>query len=258
MAERAPDDAGTAAGEGLRRLIAGARRIVAFTGAGVSTESGIPDFRSPGGLWTRFQPIAFDRFMASAEARREYWRRRFAVLDPIEAARPNRGHRAIAKLASQGRLEAVVTQNIDGLHGKSGIAPERVVELHGNATFARCLDCGRHHELAPIRRAFLARGELPLCHGCGGIVKSATVSFGQAMPAEAMARAERAATACDLFLAIGSSLQVYPAAAFPLLAKRHGATLAIVNREATELDPWADLVVHGEIGPLLGAATDTA
>ncbi len=258
MAERVPDDAGAAAGDDLRRLIAPARRIVAFTGAGISTESGIPDFRSPGGLWTRFQPIAFDAFMASEEARREYWRRRFAVLDPIEAARPNRGHRAIAKLARQGRLEAVVTQNIDGLHGKSGIAPERVVELHGNATFARCLDCGRHHELAPIRRAFLARGELPLCHGCGGIVKSATVSFGQAMPAEAMARAERAALACDLFLAMGSSLQVYPAAAFPLLAKRHGATLAIVNREATELDRWADLVVHGEIGPLLGAATGVA
>ena len=239
----------------LKGLIDGARRIVAFTGAGIGTESGIPDFRSPGGLWTKFRPIRFDEFMASGEARREYWRRRFATLGPMERARPNRGHRAVAGLAARGKLEAVVTQNIDGLHQRGGAPPGRVIELHGNATYARCLDCGERHEIAPIRAAFLERNEPPLCRTCGGIVKSATISFGQAMPQAAMARAEEATLACDLFMAIGSSLTVYPAAAFPLLAKRNGATLAILNRDATDLDGYADLVVRGEIGPVLGAAT---
>lgn len=239
----------------LAALIAAAARVVVFTGAGISTESGIPDFRSPGGIWTKFAPIPFDEFLASEEARRESWRRRFVTLDPMTRAEPNRGHRAVAHLVRQGKVAAVITQNIDGLHQASGVPADRVIELHGNATYARCLDCGERFELEPIRMAFLEREELPVCDACGGIVKSATISFGQAMPRAEMARAEEATRGCDLFLAMGSSLVVYPAAGFPVLAKRLGATLAILNREPTELDPYADLVVHGEIGPTLGAAT---
>lgn len=239
----------------LAALIEAARRVVVFTGAGISTESGIPDFRSPGGIWTRFAPIAFDEFMASEEARRESWRRRFVTFDPMAAAEPNRGHRAVAHLVRRGKVSAVVTQNIDGLHQASGVPDDRVIELHGNATYARCLDCGERFEMEPIRRAFLADETLPVCDACGGIVKSATISFGQAMPQAAMARAEEETRACDLFIAMGSSLVVYPAAGFPVLASRLGAALVILNREATDLDGHADLVIHGEIGPILGAAT---
>ena len=239
----------------LADLIGQARRIVVFTGAGISTESGIPDFRSPGGVWTRFAPIPFDQFMASEEARRESWRRRFVTLDPMTAAEPNRGHRAIAHLVRQGKVSAVVTQNIDGLHQASGVPADRVIELHGNATYATCLDCAERYEIDAIRRDFLERDLLPVCDACGGIVKSATISFGQAMPAGPMARAEEETRACDLFLAMGSSLVVYPAAGFPVLARKLGAGLVILNREPTELDAWADLVIHDEIGPTLGAAT---
>ena len=239
----------------LAELIEAARRIVVFTGAGISTESGIPDFRSPGGIWTKFAPIPFDQFMASEEARRESWRRRFVTLDPMARAEPNRGHRAVAHLVRQGKAASVITQNIDGLHQASGVPSDKIVELHGNATYARCLDCGERFEIEAIRRDFTERDLLPVCDACGGIVKSATISFGQAMPRDAMARAEKETLACDLFMAMGSSLVVYPAAGFPQLAKRSGAALAILNREPTELDGWADLVVHGEIGPLLGAAT---
>lgn len=239
----------------LRELLEDAQSAVVFTGAGISTESGIPDFRSPGGLWTKFKPIQFEDFLASADARREYWRRRFATLDPMEQAQPNRGHRAVARLVDQGKVSMVVTQNIDGLHQRSGVSDEQVVELHGNATYARCLDCGQRHEITPIRAAFIEDGDLPVCEACGGIVKSATISFGQAMPKDAMARAEQATLASDLFLAIGSSLVVYPAAAFPVVAKRNGAQLVILNRDPTDLDDHADLVLHDEIGPVLGSAT---
>ncbi len=239
----------------LRDLLDDARNVVVFTGAGISTESGIPDFRSPGGLWTKFKPIQFEDFLASADARREYWRRRFATLDPMEQAEPNRGHRAVARLVEQGKVTMVVTQNIDGLHQQSGVPDDQVVELHGNATYARCLDCGLRHEILPIRTAFLNDGVLPVCDSCGGTVKSATISFGQAMPQGAMARAEQATLAGDLFLAIGSSLVVYPAAAFPVVAKRNGAQLVILNRDPTDLDDHADLVLHDEIGPVLSSAT---
>ena len=238
----------------LRELLEDAQSAVVFTGAGISTESGIPDFRSPGGLWTKFKPIQFEDFLASADARREYWRRRFATLDPMEQAQPNRGHRAVARLVDQGKVSMVVTQNIDGLHQRSGVSDEQVVELHGNATYARCLDCARRHEIMPIRTAFLEDDDLPVCDACGGIVKSATISFGQTMPKDAMAKAEEATLSCDLFLAIGSSLVVYPAAAFPVVAKRNGARLVILNRDPTDLDGHADLVLHDEIGPVLGSA----
>ncbi len=234
--------------------IAGAGRIVVFTGAGISTESGIPDFRGPGGLWSKVQPVEFADFLASAEQRRQYWRQKFAAHDAIVQAQPNRGHRAVAALVARGAATAVITQNIDGLHQASGVAADRVIELHGNTTYAGCLDCAKRFELQPIRIAFEDDETLPLCDACGGLVKTATISFGQAMPEAEMRRAEAEALACDLFLAIGSSLVVYPAAGLPATAKRQGASLVILNREPTELDGLADLVLHHDIGPTLGAA----
>jgi NAD-dependent deacetylase len=235
----------------LRKLIDGARMIVPFTGAGISTECGIPDFRSPGGLWTKNHPIAFEDFMASAEMRDEAWRRRFAMEESFAKAKPGRGHLALSSLYRAGKVPALVTQNVDNLHQASGIAPDDVVELHGNTTYAHCLECGQRYELAWVSQRFEAGGEhAPDC-ACGGYIKTATVSFGQSMPAAAMQRAEQLSRACDLFLAIGSSLVVWPAAGFPLGAKRNGATLVIINREPTEFDDIADLVVQADIGDVL-------
>jgi len=236
---------------GLRDLIDAAQRIVPFTGAGISTESGIPDFRSPGGLWSRNRPIPFDEYMADPEARRESWRRRFNIETTFASAKPGRGHLALASLYRTGKVPALITQNIDNLHQASGVAPQDVVELHGNTTYATCLDCGERHELGPIRERFESKDEeLPDCD-CGGIVKTATISFGQPMPEDAMRRAQQLASACDLFLAVGSSLVVWPAAGIPLLAKRSGARLVIINREPTEFDEFADLVVRNDIGDAL-------
>jgi NAD-dependent deacetylase len=238
----------------LRELIGSAKRIVAFTGAGISTESGIPDFRSPGGIWTRYKPIYFDDFMASDEMRRESWRRKFATDETMLKAEPNAGHRALAKLVEQGRMSAIITQNVDGLHQRSGVPDSKVIELHGNATYASCLDCGHRHELDPIRKAFLGSGKLPLCTKCDGIVKTATISFGQAMPEIPMARAQDETMSCDLFIVLGSSLVVYPAAGFPQIAKRKGAKLVILNRDPTDQDDDADVVIHAEIGPTMSRA----
>ena len=236
----------------LQEMVHEAGTIIPFTGAGISTESGIPDFRSPGGLWTRYQPIPFDEFLASQDARNESWRRRFAMEEQFGGAKPGRGHRAVAGLYRSGKAPAVITQNIDNLHQASGIAPEAVVELHGNTTYALCLDCNKRFELAWVRlRMDAANGCAPDCPACGGFIKTATVSFGQAMPDAAMRRAQDLTQACDLFLAIGSSLVVWPAAGFPLMAKRAGARLVIINREATEFDEIADLVVHADIGTVL-------
>jgi NAD-dependent deacetylase len=239
-------------------LIAASRKALVFTGAGISTESGIPDFRSPGGVWSRHGPIYFEDFMASEAKRREYWRLKFLVDQDIREAKPNAGHIAVAKLVRTGIVGYVITQNVDGLHQASGIPEERVIELHGNTTYAACLDCGKRFELGPIRAAFERDERLPVCDRCRGIVKTATISFGQAMPAEAMRRAEAATLACDLFLAIGSSLVVYPAAGFPELAGRNGARLIILNRDPTPLDSLADLVLNAEIGPTLAAAVENA
>ena len=240
--------------DALGRRIAEAARVVAFTGAGISTESGIPDFRGPGGMWSKFRPVPFDDFLRSDAARREAWRRKFATRDAIEAAAPNRGHRAIAKLAAEHKVSGVITQNIDGLHQLSGLSDDLVIELHGNTTYALCLDCNERHELDAIWRAFAIDETPPLCKCCGGLVKTATISFGQPMPEVEMRRAEAATLAGDLFLAIGSSLTVQPAAMFPLLAKQNGAKLVILNREPTALDGYADLVLNREIGPTLGDA----
>lgn len=239
----------------LATLLQAARRAVIFTGAGISTESGIPDFRSPGGLWTKNAPIYFDDFVRSAEMRREAWKRRFAMEETFARVKPNAGHITVSKLAAHGIVSHVVTQNIDNLHQDSGVPDDKVIEIHGNTRYAKCLDCGQRMELEPIRAYFEANGDPPDCQACGGILKTATISFGQAMPQLEMARADEATRTCDLFVVLGSSLVVYPAAGFPLIAKRMGAKLVIVNRDPTEQDQIADLVLHSEIGPTLRAAT---
>jgi NAD-dependent deacetylase len=238
----------------LARLIENARQILAFTGAGISTECGVPDFRSPGSPWLRHPPMPFQEFMASEANRAEAWRRKFVMDDLYRGARPGRGHRALARLDEIGRMSALVTQNIDGLHQASGIAEDRIIELHGNGSYALCLDCGQRHALGPIRQHLEETGAPPACVACGGIVKSGTISFGQAIPEAALRRARREAERCDLFLAIGSSLVVQPAAILPLLAKQAGATLVIVNRDRTPLDAVADLVIGEDIGDVLDHA----
>jgi len=237
----------------LGDLIATSKIIVPFTGAGISTECGIPDFRSPGGLWTQNKPIPFDEFVASGEARNEAWRRRFAMQSCFAAASPGRGHLALAALYKNGKTPAIITQNIDNLHQASGVAEHDVIELHGNTMYATCLDCNRRHEIDWAERSFQATGDAPVCIACGGMVKTATISFGQAMPEQAMTRAAELACNCDLFLAIGSSLVVWPAAGIPLLAHDSGARLVIINREPTDLDSVADLVIRQDIGETLGA-----
>ncbi len=235
----------------LRGAIDQASKIVAFTGAGISTECGVPDFRSKNSPWMQFKPIDFNVFVADVLMREEAWRRKFALDDIYAMAQPGRGHYALANLMSTGKITAIITQNIDNLHQISGAIEEQIVELHGNGSYAACLSCGARHELADIRRDFEATGAAPVCAKCGGAVKSATVSFGQAMPAEALHRAHAATIDCDLFLAIGSSLIVYPAASFPSLARLYKARLVIVNGEPTPLDSEADLVLRGDIGDIL-------
>ena len=249
MADGNPD----AAVDALRERLEAARRVVVFTGAGISTESGIPDYRSAGtGLWNTIKPIPFQDFVRSEAVRRESWRRRFAAPGWADA-RPNAGHLAVARLVRAGKA-TVVTQNVDNLHQASGVPNAAVIELHGNNSYATCLACATRYELADLQRQFERLGDVPPCARCGGIVKTATISFGQPMPEAAMARAHAAVDDCDLFLVAGSSLVVYPAAAFPEYAKGRGATLVIVNREPTPLDGIADLVLHTEIGPTLSAA----
>lgn len=236
----------------LGDMFARSHNAVAFTGAGISTECGIPDFRSPGGLWTQNMPIPFDEFVASPAMRNEAWRRKFALEDQFRAAKPSRGHRALAKLVECGKLSAIITQNIDNLHQESGVVVEKIIELHGNVSYAACLDCAARYGIDWVRDRFTtANGVAPNCPGCGGPVKSGTVSFGQAMPEREMQRAEQVTLAADLFVAIGSSLVVWPAAGFPVMAKRNGARLVILNREPTELDAMADVVFRGDIGDAL-------
>jgi len=237
--------------ERLRELVEAATVVVPFTGAGISTECGIPDFRSPGGIWTKMKPIEVGDFLASREMRDESWRRRFAMEEKFGGAKPGRGHLALASLYRAGKIPAVVTQNIDNLHQISGFSAEHVVELHGNTTYATCLDCSKRYELPWVRQQMTADRHAPDCPGCGGYIKTATVSFGQSMPERPMQRAQELAESCDLFIAIGSSLVVWPAAGFPLLAKRNGARLVIINRDETEFDEIADLVLHDDIGTVL-------
>lgn len=235
----------------LGRMIEDARTVVVFTGAGMSTESGIPDFRSPGGVWSRMKPIYFQDFVASEERRREAWNRVFSGAAGWTGASPNAGHAALARLVASGKVSAVITQNVDNLHQDSGVPEDQIVELHGNASYAKCLQCGSRYELSALRDPFEKGGVIPTCRWCGGLIKTATISFGQPMPDGPMAEAQAHTLACDLFLVLGSSLSVYPAAGFPLLAQRNGARLVIVNRDPTELDGYADLVLNDEIGPVM-------
>jgi NAD-dependent deacetylase len=246
----------------LAALIRQSRRAVIFTGAGISTESGIPDFRSTGGIqgggiWTKMMPVEFKDYVSDPGARRVSWQRRFEMEETWNKVQPNDGHRAVAELVARGKVSRVITQNIDALHQAGGVPDDRVIELHGNTRHAKCLDCGMRVEIPDIRAYFDIHGEGPDCAGCGGIVKTATISFGQPMPEDEMARAEAATLACDLMLVLGSSLAVYPAAGFPLLAKRNGAGLAILNRDPTPQDCFADLVINAEIGPTLQAVIDS-
>ena len=236
----------------LRRLVEGAARIVALTGAGISTESGIPDFRSPGGLWSKMRPITYQEFCASEEARLEDWRRRFKMNADFAAARPNAGHRGLVRLAEEGRLLAVITQNIDGLHQRAGLRAELLIEIHGNSTHGHCLDCRAEMSLAEVREIIDATGAGPRC-ACGGLVKAAVVSFGERLPERDLLRAAKLAAEADLFLVVGSSLQVQPAASLPLAARRAGARLVLINRDATPLDQAADLIVRASIGAVFTA-----
>lgn len=237
-------------------MIQSADRAVVFTGAGVSTECGIPDFRSPGGFWTRYKPIEFDAFLASEETRLEAWRRYFNIYDAVAQAVPGPSHQVIARLFHAGKVSHVITQNIDDLHRASGVPAAAIIELHGNGSYAKCLSCGERYEIAWARATIEAENRPPYCSSCAGIVKTATISFGQAMPEEEMARARAATFDADMFLALGSSLQVFPAASFPVMAKSNRAKLIIINREPTGLDALADLVIAGELGDVLSAAAE--
>ena len=234
-----------------REWIAEARRVVGFTGAGISTESGIPDFRSPGGVWSTARMIEYSEFLCSREARIEAWRQKSIAWPAMRDAIPNAGHNAFVELERRGKVTAMITQNIDGLHQRAGQSPELVIELHGTMAEAMCLECG---DRIPMDDAVgrVARGELaPECELCAGMLKAATISFGQPMPAHEVERAIGACEACDLLIAVGSSLVVYPAASLPALAKQSGARLIIINRTETPLDGIADLVLRDEIGRIL-------
>ena len=234
----------------LHALLSQAKVITGFTGAGISTECGVPDFRSPGSPWLVNKPVDFSDFIRDPALRREAWRRKFIMDDLYAGARPGRTHHALARMVKMGRMTGIITQNIDGLHQASGIAHHQLAELHGNGSYAACLDCGLRHELPAIRAVFEAHDHAPMCE-CGGLIKSATISFGQPVPAAVLQRAQAMTLACDLFLVLGSSLLVRPAAQLPEIAKRNGALLVILNREPTPLDGIADLTIQGDVGALM-------
>jgi NAD-dependent deacetylase len=239
-----------AAVRALAELLRAARRVTAFTGAGISTESGISDYRSKGGLWDRFRPVYIDEFLADDDARRRYWTYKRELYGQMETARPNAAHAALARLERDGRLTGVITQNIDGLHQEGGVSPERVLELHGTNRSTLCLACGRTEPWRATRDR-LSRGEdVPRC-ACGGLLKPATVSFGESLDPSALQRAATWARTCDLMLVVGSTLVVEPAASFPRLAREAGAKLAIVNLSETPQDADADVVVRAPAGEVL-------
>lgn len=222
--------------------------IVFFTGAGISTESGVPDFRSPGGVWTKYQPVLFQDFLANETARIQHWRLKKATYELFKTVEPNIGHYTIRDFEHRGQLLGLITQNIDGLHKLAGISEAKLVELHGTDRLITCLNCAKRYEPAQIYEHLGDEFTAPICDECGGFLKSANVSFGQSMPLDAMQRAQRWSESAEIFVVIGSSLQVQPAATFPVIAKRSGALLAIVNRDGTPLDDLADFVHHGAIG----------
>ena len=230
----------------LEEFIKKSKKIVFFTGAGISTNSGIPDFRGPQGVWKSSKPIYFQDFISSKEKRVESWQRKFGNELSIDSATPNEGHKKIAEIM-KAKNSFLITQNVDNLHQKSGVDADKISELHGNATYAKCLDCNKRYELEAIKGEFLETNEPPLCSVCGGILKTATISFGQAMPEEEMQVSQKKAIESDLFICIGTSLAVFPAADLPLLAKETGSILVILNNEPTQMDQYADLVINRDI-----------
>jgi NAD-dependent deacetylase len=243
------DDSCSKAIEKIAQFLTDSRHAIAFTGAGISTESGIPDFRSPGGVWSRYQPVYFQDFLQSEDARRKYWQMKREGYYEMKLAKPNNGHRALARLEAAGKIIAVITQNIDGLHQDAG--SRRVLELHGTNRHCLCLECKARFSTDEIQKRLEDGVQIPLCDRCGGIVKSATVSFGQNLPADVLAEAFNLSMSTDLVLALGSSLVVEPAASIPLQAKNNGARLVIVNNSETPLDGLADAVIHQSIGSTL-------
>ena len=238
----------------VAKRLSTAERAVAFTGAGISTESGISDFRSPGGIWSRHQPVMYDDFISSREARKRYWQMRLELYREFGAARPNAGHQALARLEELGKIKAVITQNIDGLHQEAG--SRKVVELHGTARMMACVRCGKEWEPEAVLQRVREGDEAPDCDACDAPIKAKTILFGQAMPSAEMEKAAELSRAADVYLALGSSLTVEPAASMPRLAKHAGAKLVIINKTETALDNLADLVIRDSIGATLAAVLE--
>ena len=223
---------------------------IVFTGAGISTESGIPDYRSQGGIWDKFRPVYFDEFMSSRESREEYWRKWKELYKDITRAEPNAGHESIAKLNRMGLLSAVITQNVDGLHQASGLADEKIIELHGNTRRIRCMTCRKITPTEEIQERLDSGDPAPDCK-CGGYLKPDTISFGQAMPVVEVEKATALSQTCDFFLVVGSTLLVQPAAHMPIYAKQNGAFLAIVNLSETPCDNMCDVLIRDKAGEVL-------
>ena len=234
--------------EEFARRVSKSDALVFFTGAGISTESGVPDFRSPGGVWTKYQPVLFQDFLASEAARVQHWQLKKATYELFKTVKPNIGHQAICEFEQRGQLLGLITQNIDGLHKLAGTSATRLVELHGTDRLVTCLKCAKVFQPSDVYEKWHEGLPTPTCDACSGFLKSANISFGQSMPVEAMQRAQRWSEQADVFVVIGSSLQVQPAASFPVIAKRSGALLAIVNRDPTPLDDLADFRHNGAIG----------
>ena len=231
------------------KIAEGGKNIV-FTGAGISTESGIPDYRSKGGLWDKFRPVYFDEFMSSKEARIEYWRRKSELYEDLVNAQPNPAHRSVAEMYTMGLLEAVITQNIDGLHQVSGLSEDTVVELHGNTLRVRCMSCNKTGPVHDVQKRIDAGDPAPECE-CGGYLKPDTISFGQSMPQKEVLKAQELSESCDFFMVIGSTLLVQPASLMPGYAKQNNAFLAIVNLSETPYDDMCDVLIREKAGNVL-------
>ena len=234
-------------------IIRKAQKILVFTGAGLSTEAGIPDFRSPGGIWDKYDPseFYFDRFMSDEKAREKYWEMGREFYKPMKDAIPGRAHLPIKTLEDKGKLQVIVTQNIDHLHHKAGNTPEKIIEIHGTAFSVSCMSCRKKYDRDEIEKRLDSGIRVPYCDDCKGILKPDTISFGQAMPEDKMTEATKYARECELCMVLGSSLVVYPAASIPVLAAQNGARLIIINLEETPLDSQADLVIHKPISDVL-------
>jgi NAD-dependent deacetylase len=244
--------------EVIAKLIAEAKRIVVFVGAGLSTESGIPDFRSPGGVWDKYDPedFYFQNFLSNEASREKYWQMATEMYECMRDAKPNQAHLAVAELERLGKLDRLITQNIDGLHFKAGNSPEKVLELHGTAMYVTCLSCNKRYDRDAIQLRIKKGEKAPHCDECSGLLKPATISFGQSMPEwETREAYERSAT-CDLFVVIGSSLVVQPAAYMPVVAHKGGAKLVIINRDETACDDIADIIIRDQAGPVMSAVLE--